>query len=150
MGNAAIADYFGETLAFRARANAVLAVHAKAPSDEEWLESITAVSTLQAAHELVRVVAVSLTPDAVPSTQQRTLVSTRVQYERVRIALVGGGSAMRMVVRAFSLFYPQTRAFPLDDVDAGLRFVSVPDPSLARRDLDELVKHFGGSLPAAK
>lgn len=142
-------EYLGKTLAFRRRANTVLAVHATAPSDDEWLLSIDAVCAVQASNAMASVVAVSLVPEAVPTTQQRTAVSARVDQQRVRIALIGGGRALRMVVKAFSLFYPQTKAFALDEIDVAMRFASGVSPAVGRHDLDDLAQHFGKSLSPA-
>ena len=109
---------------------------------ESGCEGFEAVAAVQASHALANVVAVSLTPEAIPSTRQRTIVSSLVDHDRLRIALVGGGRALRVVVKAFSLFFPRTRAFSLDEVDEALRFVGTEDLVLARRDLAELAAPF--------
>lgn len=124
----------------------MLVVHATTPADDEWLRCLDAVSGSQASNDMVYVVAVCLSPEAIPTTPQRTMVSARVDQARVRIALVGGGRTLRMVVKAFSLFYPQSRAFPLDGVDAALRYLDGPSVESGRRDLEELAKHFGRRL----
>lgn len=143
MSTLAPQEYFGKTLAFRVRKNVLLAVHATVPSDEDWQIVVGAVSSLQASQAMAHVVAVALANDAIPATQQRTQVASQVDYDRVRIALVGGGRAMRMAIKAFSLFYPWTRGFSLDALDSALTFVSVPDLGQAHRDLSELMQHFG-------
>jgi hypothetical protein len=141
--------YVGETLACRVQAATLLAVHGSAPSDADWRRSLEMVAELQEHCQLVGVVAVSLVRGALPTTHQRTLVSSYVDDRRARIALVGGGATLRMVVRAFSLFYPRTQAFALKELGAALRFAGVRDPERGARNLAEMAVPFGHVLPLA-
>lgn len=133
-------EYEGETLHYRVFGNVLLCFHRAPPSDEDWGQTLEAVKEAQGTTGVARIVAVALREQDAPSTAQRTRATSLLDTSRVKLATIGPGVFLRVVLKAFSLFLPNARIFAPGEYRQALEFVGADDVAGAVRALERMLE----------